>query len=55
MMRLMTFLLLMWGSAVLADRPAIPGEEDTAFVEARNAWLDGDDLYALQQLGGAGG
>lgn len=50
MMRLMTFLLLMWGSAVLADRPAIPGEEDTRFVEARSAWLDGDDLYALQQL-----
>lgn len=50
MMRLMTFLLLMWGSAVLADGSAIPGEDDAAIIAARSAWLDGDDLYALQQL-----
>jgi hypothetical protein len=52
MMRLMTFLLVIWGSAALADRPAIPGEDDAAFVEARSAWLDGDDHFALQKLGG---
>ena len=51
MMRLITCLFLLWGSAVLADRPSIPGEQDARFEDARSAWLDGDDLFALQTLG----
>jgi len=53
----MRWILIVWlfvfGGPVLADRPFIPGEDAVEFSDALNAWLDGDDLVALQGFKGA--
>ena len=48
---LILFVFLICGPA-LADRSALPGEDAAGFIEARDAWLDGDDLAALEALKG---
>lgn len=49
------FLILvvfLFGGPALADRPRIPGEDAAGFTDALEAWLDGDDLTALNDLKG---
>lgn len=41
---------LLSSNAVWAETPAISGQDDAGFLEARAAWLDGDDLTALRSL-----
>lgn len=53
--RLVFLLFVLWAGPSWADRPAIAGEEGVLFQEARQAWLDGDDLVALRALGGLAG
>ena len=50
LIRLLAVLGLTWSGAAWADGPAIPGQDAPEFLEARAAWLDGDDLPALKSL-----
>lgn len=43
------FFTLIAGFA-LADTPVISGSDDAAYVDARDSWLDGDDLASLGRL-----
>jgi len=45
-----TVLSIAIAGVAWADVPAISGQNDPAFLEAKEAWLDGDDLPALKSL-----
>lgn len=50
-MRLVFAVFLLITLALPADAQPIPGAEAPAFAQARDLWLNGDDLPALQALG----
>ena len=50
MKRFLFLLLFILSGPVVAEVPAISGSTDAAFIDARKAWLDGDDLPALEAL-----
>ena len=52
MLRFVILLACLLAGPATADRPPVPGEDVAEFVEARDAWLDGDDLTALTSLKG---
>jgi len=43
-------LLVVCSGPAWAEAPVISGQTDAGFIEARSAWLDGDDLVALNAL-----
>lgn len=51
-MRLVFAVFLLITLALPADAQPIPGAEAPAFAQARDLWLNGDDLPALQALAG---
>lgn len=50
-MRVIIAILLLFVFALPAPAQPIPGAEAPAFAQARDLWLNGDDLPALQALG----